>query len=234
MVIANLHTLDTARRYCDRVIGMCDGRIVFDGTPELTTEAARDIYGADGSFNKAATSTAIPRPSRCTSASRPQPPSCDPIPAFHRDGATPAEDACFLGASGYAAIHLAGPDAVEPVLVKTAVDGSFSYFSIGFARTDSGIRSLDDIRGRSLAFADPNPTSGYRVPLVEIPQAGYSMAEGEYFSRIGFSGGHEQSIIAVVNGDYDAGEVFADGRGDWDDGYNSARCAGPATGASWT
>jgi phosphonate transport system ATP-binding protein len=61
MVIANLHTLDTARRYCDRVIGMRDGRVVFDGTPELlTTQAARDIYGADASFNEHATSTAIP------------------------------------------------------------------------------------------------------------------------------------------------------------------------------
>ena len=60
MVIANLHTLDTARRYCDRVIGMRDGRIVFDGTPEqLTVGAARDIYGADASFSEAATSTAI-------------------------------------------------------------------------------------------------------------------------------------------------------------------------------
>jgi len=61
MVIANLHTLDTARRYCDRVIGMRDGRIVFDGTPEqLSTGVARDIYGADASFNEAATSTSIP------------------------------------------------------------------------------------------------------------------------------------------------------------------------------
>ena len=61
MVIANLHTLDTARRYCDRVIGMRDGRIVFDGAPDLlTTQAARDIYGADDSFNEQATSTAIP------------------------------------------------------------------------------------------------------------------------------------------------------------------------------
>ena len=61
MVIANLHTLDTARRYCDRVIGMRDGRIVFDGTPDqLSTGVARDIYGADASFNEAATSTAIP------------------------------------------------------------------------------------------------------------------------------------------------------------------------------
>jgi len=60
MVIANLHTLDTARRYCDRVIGMRDGRIVFDGTPEqLTTGVARDIYGADASFSEAATSTQI-------------------------------------------------------------------------------------------------------------------------------------------------------------------------------
>ncbi len=60
LVICNLHTLDTARRYCDRVIGMRDGRIVFDGTPaQLTTGAARDIYGADASFSEAATSTSL-------------------------------------------------------------------------------------------------------------------------------------------------------------------------------
>jgi phosphonate transport system ATP-binding protein len=60
MVIANLHTLDTARRYCDRVIGMREGRIVFDGTADqLTTAAARDIYGADASFSESATSTSI-------------------------------------------------------------------------------------------------------------------------------------------------------------------------------
>ncbi len=60
VVICNLHTLDTARSYCDRVIGMRDGLIVFDGKPdELTTGAAREIYGADESFNEAATSTSI-------------------------------------------------------------------------------------------------------------------------------------------------------------------------------
>ncbi len=60
MVIANLHTLDTARRYCDRVIGMRDGRIVFDGTPaQLTAGVARDIYGAGEDFAESATSTEI-------------------------------------------------------------------------------------------------------------------------------------------------------------------------------
>jgi phosphonate transport system ATP-binding protein len=65
-VICNLHTLDTARRYCDRVIGMRDGRVVFDGTPaQLTTGVARDIYGAGADFSEAATSTAIePHPPR--------------------------------------------------------------------------------------------------------------------------------------------------------------------------
>ncbi len=67
MVIANLHTLDTARRYCDRVIGMRDGRIVFDGSPEqLTTGVARDIYGAGADFSEAATSTAIETLDRTT------------------------------------------------------------------------------------------------------------------------------------------------------------------------
>ena len=49
-VITNLHTLDTARHFCQRIIGMQGGKVVFDGTPDDLTElAARRIYGADGS-----------------------------------------------------------------------------------------------------------------------------------------------------------------------------------------
>ena len=62
-VISNLHTLDTARRYCDRVIGMRKGKVVFDGTPEqLTTGIARDIYGAGEEFSEASTSTELREP----------------------------------------------------------------------------------------------------------------------------------------------------------------------------
>lgn len=132
-----------------------------------------------------------------------------------------ALDMAWLGASAYAAVYVADEDKIEPVLVKTNLDGSYTYHSIGFARADSGITSLDDMRDKSFAFADPNSTSGFLIPNVELPAEGYSMEEGEYFSRIGFSGGHEQSIIAVVNGDYDAGVTWADGQGEWEDGYNS-------------
>jgi phosphonate transport system ATP-binding protein len=48
-VICNLHHLDTARNYCEQIIGMQAGRIVFDGTPEaLTVDKAIEIYGAEG------------------------------------------------------------------------------------------------------------------------------------------------------------------------------------------
>jgi phosphonate transport system ATP-binding protein len=44
-VICNLHSLDLARSYCDRLIGMATGRIVFDGAPAaLTAQVARELY----------------------------------------------------------------------------------------------------------------------------------------------------------------------------------------------
>ncbi len=66
-VITNLHTLDTARAYCNRIIGMAGGKVVFDGAPEsLTRDAVRLVYGADANgeeISEAITSTSI-RPER--------------------------------------------------------------------------------------------------------------------------------------------------------------------------
>jgi phosphonate transport system substrate-binding protein len=130
-------------------------------------------------------------------------------------------DMAWLGASSYAKIYLTDPEAVEPVLVKQNEDGSIGYYSIGFARKDSGITSLADLKGKSFGFGDPNSTSGYLIPNIEISQAGYSMKPGEFFGDIKFTGGHEQTIVAVANGDVDAGVTWADGLGNWEDGYNT-------------
>ncbi|MBX4866190.1 phosphonate ABC transporter ATP-binding protein [Rhizobium bangladeshense] len=62
-VITNLHTLDTARNYCERIIGMAGGRVVFDGKPsELTAEAVKEIYGTDkdgAGIDETVTSTSL-------------------------------------------------------------------------------------------------------------------------------------------------------------------------------
>ncbi|MBM2293521.1 phosphonate ABC transporter substrate-binding protein [Sulfitobacter pseudonitzschiae] len=132
-------------------------------------------------------------------------------------------DMAWLGASAYAAVYLQDPEAVEPVLIKINLDGSYGYHSIGFARADSGITSLTDLKGKVFGFGDPNSTSGYLIPSIEIPQAGdgITMESGEYFGEVKFTGGHEQTIVAVNNGDIDAGVTWADGQGNWEDGYNS-------------
>ncbi|TIM06865.1 MAG: phosphonate ABC transporter ATP-binding protein [Mesorhizobium sp.] len=62
-VVTNLHTLYTARTYCNRIIGMAAGKVVFDGPPEeLNREAVRMVYGADsngGEISEAITSTSV-------------------------------------------------------------------------------------------------------------------------------------------------------------------------------
>ncbi|ARM10462.1 phosphonate ABC transporter ATP-binding protein PhnC [Rhizobium phaseoli Brasil 5] len=62
-VITNLHTLDTARNYCERIVGMAGGRVVFDGKPsELTADAVKAIYGTDkdgAGIDETMTSTSI-------------------------------------------------------------------------------------------------------------------------------------------------------------------------------
>lgn len=71
-VITNLHTLDTARTYCDRIVGMAHGCVVFDGTPEeLTAEKVQEIYGADrhgAGIDESMTSTSIRIPSAVSGA----------------------------------------------------------------------------------------------------------------------------------------------------------------------
>lgn len=131
-------------------------------------------------------------------------------------------DLAWLGPSAYAGVFVDDPEAIEPILVKTNLDGSYTYYSIGFARSDSDITSLDDMKGKVFGFGDPNSGSGYLIPSVEIPEAtGATMQSGDYFGEVTFTGGHEQTIVAVVNGDVDAGVTWADGLGNWEDGFNS-------------
>ncbi len=62
-VICNLHSLDTARNYCDRLVGMAQGRVVFDDVPHaLTDNLARELYGLDAGEVMDTAGTALPVP----------------------------------------------------------------------------------------------------------------------------------------------------------------------------
>lgn len=62
----------------------------------------------------------------------------------------------------------------EPLLI-TERDGVSRYHTIYFARRDSGIRDIDDLRGRSIAFQNRASTSAYYIPAIELLAAGLSM-----------------------------------------------------------
>ncbi|APO68016.1 phosphonate ABC transporter substrate-binding protein PhnD [Rhizobium gallicum] len=129
-------------------------------------------------------------------------------------------DYAELGASAYAKVYLANSKAVEPILTTVQTDGATGYYSVMVARKDSGIKKLEDMKGKKLGFADPDSTSGYLVPLVTLPEA-IGAPVKEYFSSTGFGGGHENLVLEVVKGNFDAGTTWASGVGEFKDGYSS-------------
>lgn len=129
-------------------------------------------------------------------------------------------DYAELGASGYAKVFLADPKAVEPILTTVQTDGSTGYHSVMVARKDSGMTKLEDMKGKKLGFADPDSTSGFLVPSVTLPDAVGAPID-EFFAETGFGGGHENLVLEVVKGNFDAGTTWSSGVGDFDDGYTS-------------
>ena len=76
-------------------------------------------------------------------------------------------EAAEFGASGFAGAWL-DCRCLEPVVVPTEKDGSTFYYSVMVVRADSGVNTLADMRGHSLAWADPNSTSGYLIPSATL------------------------------------------------------------------
>jgi phosphonate transport system substrate-binding protein len=123
-----------------------------------------------------------------------------------------------FGASAFAGAWL-DCKCVEPNVVPQESDGSTYYYSVMVVRADSGIKSLDDMKGRSLAWADPNSTSGYLIPSGSLKSQGIKLDDGAYFSKTGFAGGHEQGVVAVLNKQYDGAVTWTSGQGEKSEGY---------------
>ncbi|MFO0297692.1 MAG: phosphonate ABC transporter substrate-binding protein [Pseudomonadota bacterium] len=107
-----------------------------------------------------------------------------------------------LGASGYASAWIDSNGAVEPLVTNKELDGALGYHSILIVKSDSPYKKLEDLKGKTLAWADPNSPSGYLIPLVSLRGAG--IEPEKFFGRTLFSGGHEQSVLGVINGQLDS------------------------------
>lgn len=106
------------------------------------------------------------------------------------------------GASAYASAWIDSDGQVEPLVTNRELDGQLGYHSILIVKTDSPYQKLDDLKGKTLAWADANSTSGYLIPLVSL--RGVGIEPDKFFGKTLFSGGHEQSVLGVINGQFDS------------------------------
>ena len=111
-----------------------------------------------------------------------------------------------MGPAAYALARKVMGEGVLPIARVVDKEGSDGYHSVAFVRAADPARTIADLRGRSFAWADPNSTSGYAFPSYFLKKQGFDPAT--HFSRTGFSGSHELSVVAVLNGTYDAAATF--------------------------
>jgi phosphonate transport system substrate-binding protein len=111
-----------------------------------------------------------------------------------------------LGPAAYAAAWIDSNGLVEPLAAAKEPDGDVGYHSHLIVKADAPYRTLEDLKGKTLAWADPNSTSGYLIPLVSLRAA--EVNAERHFGRTIFSGGHEQSALGVVRGQFDAAFVW--------------------------
>ncbi|MER9330179.1 phosphonate ABC transporter substrate-binding protein [Mesorhizobium sp. M0488] len=129
-------------------------------------------------------------------------------------------DFAELGASGYASVVLKDPKAVTPILTTQQTDGATGYYSVGLALKSSGITDIKSAKGKKLGYADPDSTSGYLIPLTQIPKDTGASNE-TFFASTQFNGGHENNVLAVRDGKVDVAVDDSSGIGDFKDGYTS-------------
>lgn len=101
-----------------------------------------------------------------------------------------------------AAVNLCG---FVPAIMMAAADGSFGYEMEIIVPRESSIDKPEAIRGRQLAFTSPTSNSGHKAPSVLL-QTQFGLESGKDYTPV-FSGKHDNSILGVVNGDYEAAAV---------------------------
>jgi phosphonate transport system substrate-binding protein len=77
-----------------------------------------------------------------------------------------------------------------------------SFRSVFITQTNSGIKRLADLKGKQVSFGSPSSTSGHAMPRSFLLDAGIDPEKD--FKRVAYSGAHDATIAAVVNGRVDA------------------------------
>ena len=120
-------------------------------------------------------------------------------------------DLAFVHPAGYV---LANREAKAMIVAKDQWHGNTSYTSRIYVRKESGLKTLEDLRGKTIAFVDPSSTSGYVYPMVMLIEKGLvrNRDPKTFFKDFVFSGSHDAGLQALLNGHVDAFASFDQAR----------------------
>ena len=108
----------------------------------------------------------------------------------------------FNTGSNPLAVNCAG---FNPFTIMASKDGNFGYEMEIITYPGSGIESVDDIKGKQLAFTSPTSNSGFKAPSA-ILKSDFDLIPERDFEAV-FSGKHDNSILGVANKDYPAASI---------------------------
>ncbi|MGR3292365.1 MAG: phosphate/phosphite/phosphonate ABC transporter substrate-binding protein [Paracoccaceae bacterium] len=108
----------------------------------------------------------------------------------------------FNTGSNPLAVNCAG---FRPFTIMASLDGHFGYEMEILTYPGSGIETVEDIRGKQLAFTAPTSNSGFKAPSA-ILKSDFDMIPDRDFEAV-FSGKHDNSILGVANKDYMAASI---------------------------
>jgi len=100
------------------------------------------------------------------------------------------------------------------IVAKDQWHGNTSYTSRIYVRKESGITTLEGLRGKTIAFIDPSSASGYVYPMVMLIQKGLVQNRDPktFFKDFVYAGSHDAGLLALLNGHVDALASFDQAR----------------------
>ncbi len=113
-------------------------------------------------------------------------------------------DFAWLSPVSYVQAH---DQANAQVLLKSVRNGGAYYWSAIITRKDTGIKTLADLRGKSIAWIDPTSAAGYTFPRAYLVSKGLNA--DTFFGKQVFAGKHDAAVLSLINGTVDAVATFA-------------------------
>ncbi len=111
-------------------------------------------------------------------------------------------DLAWLGGLTFVQADIRSGGKVVPILQR---EEDTKFRSVFISQTNSGIKKLSDLKGKTLTFGSSSSTSGHLMPRSYMLEAGLNPEKD--LSRVAYSGAHDASIAAVVSGRVDAAAV---------------------------